>query len=1337
MDPIVVAGRRFYALPVDAIAVEVSGEALTGGEDLVAAHLGRTRSEEVTRITEEHCEVSTIDRTLSGLYLLEQRGEVAYLADLRDGGQVYRQEGSEGELTLAFDGVDAFRRFRLARDGERDVDAGDEEALARRFRPRPLRSRGVRVVSTPALARRYDWLARFFGRERAPRAGDYPWSNGLEVAMALCRHFPSEAAEARAFASERPHLHDDPHLALYWLLHGRVLAAEERCAEVLAAIAGREEPLVRAFVDAFGRLAPDGDVPAAPDFRARRSLLPFLLGKQREPRRLECHVVGLLADPKTEGFHKAAATLALARALDAVPSLAAISRSHRGPELGLQSLAALLERQAGAARSDAADAALRALPDGDDPIHIVACLAQLHELASDRGRVHELVDRVIERDPHSFVAMTVGRDAALRDGDSLRAARFARQIAAIDEVRGVWKALQSWDPEEARDGEAEFTRLPAAARRFLATWLIETRRVSRRGLALAIATILDAGEVRALDRLRAAALAEPDFALTFEELRPAGITELSDPLRALVQELLLAPEHEEVDDSTDAIPTYLKRRLLDLLAPIIPEPELFDALLAALVADDRPEMREAVLSSFHGASEHFTRLSREQVGRYIRALAKLPESTRRPYQLSSAWIYLEHPGAPPALLELLDLSDDLQLRERLYVSLVYLPRDKVVEILGGRLLVEERSASSLARCIANVIDDELHVAFMSMLREARSMLAVGTYAASFLPIHRNGRRRPHARVQAIADEILDWPEPDEPRDRGRRRYLLMVATKLAIESGNHDFARRAYRAAARLGDPPFLDACVGAGDPIADDPVLVRWLALILAGERPRASTAARRRRPISDELFSRLAGAPIAQRLLSTPAGEVWCLDRRDRVLAFDGTSVDEAAFRVERDIRTTGGFLEGVKRCSGRATLWSPAGTEFRDIACYDDRLLIHEGTPGAEVFGYGLVGPSQADAEALFARIVAGPPEGWSSSEPWYVAGEGAIVRTYWNATGCRFNEPVNELRAAPAAQAAVEEQVLGFLRHRRGRLLGLEVNPRHRRPVDCEFIEAFAARAKDETRDAVWHLEALSMFVRVLRECGWSRCLPEMLISRGAPSDGAALARFSAATGAPVPEALLAAWRDHGPIEWRLGSEGAALLSPDEALARRSVLAALVEAEAADRSGDGGASLRQQYADAVIVIEDRARRCVVIYTPSVRLLGGRFVAHDLSLRLSSWEQEPLEVALADRLVMPFVEMLAEVCPDLRGAPFGTRPETPVLRRRWLREDELVELVLDPAAHWVLVRRGLVGAEGSHRLRRFSAAPHARAYYRARAKALQRAGFVEAPRSRRLGHWDRFGR
>ena len=378
----------FYGMTVTPEIAAAADEALTDRAvtDLVDAHLGIN-----------HAYFGAIDKTLAGFVILDDTGDDYTLLDLRAGGQVWWQSHETRELSLVRD----------------SLAAGDA--------PAGLVARSTRRVTTPALCARYQWLVWLLARPIqqdgvALQSTDYLVRAGIR----RFRHtWPRRDAHDAAFESELGELRDDPHLAIYWLLHTTVLVDHPRRLRVVEAIGPATTELVRQFIARLGMLPLAGDLPVVPEFRARRALAltygAFELAA--EDVAATC-LTALEVSPATSSLlHALQIVAGLDKALDAAAVAAVLARIPESTQ-GTELVHAALDKRAGTTASAHADALARLIAVAPEPWWLaLEALWLTHELAYDAPALVAATRAIVGRDRYHRRALQMAMRAAQMAGE--------------------------------------------------------------------------------------------------------------------------------------------------------------------------------------------------------------------------------------------------------------------------------------------------------------------------------------------------------------------------------------------------------------------------------------------------------------------------------------------------------------------------------------------------------------------------------------------------------------------------------------------------------------------------------------------------------------------------------------------------------------------------------------------------------------------------------------------------------------------------------------------------------------------------------------------------------
>lgn len=236
---------HFYAAKIPALARKLCTEQLTYAgqmEDLVDAHL-----------KPNYQYFGSLDKTLAGFYILDATGDDYTLLDLRDDvAQIYFQE-HDAEV--------------------REVKVRWASLSDYTHKKRTGKDRASRDPSTARLWRRYLWISVLLSQSKTEAEEADAIQTAVSFFLTRCKR--DEQAFIDAFERERAKLAQDPHLAIYWLLHFTLTCDDERRALVVESVRRCGAPLVRAFVARFGAMKPTDTLSVLPSFRRRRAWFAF------------------------------------------------------------------------------------------------------------------------------------------------------------------------------------------------------------------------------------------------------------------------------------------------------------------------------------------------------------------------------------------------------------------------------------------------------------------------------------------------------------------------------------------------------------------------------------------------------------------------------------------------------------------------------------------------------------------------------------------------------------------------------------------------------------------------------------------------------------------------------------------------------------------------------------------------------------------------------------------------------------------------------------------------------------------------------------------------------
>lgn len=1169
---------RFYGMPVPPEVAAGAEESLTeqSEPDLVTAHL-----------RPNFAYFGAIDKTLAGFVVVDDEGDDYTLVDLRGGGAVWRQDHETREIHHRLGSFADWLSFRRDKAAAGDEYVDEDELLATYAAGKPTPD--GRAVSTVELAGRYQWLVWLLAQPLT-RNGK-PIQTEAELAGSAAGHYvgawPSLKNVRTALDAEIGTLATDPHLAVYWLLHTAILGLDAERARVLAAVGGTD--LVASFVDTFGALGLDGDVPLVPGFRARRSML---VGYTRKDDLGEGAAALMAAEisPVTHPLsraHDVAADLD-AGSLDAETVAAVAGRMDGGPARA--ALRALLDsRDPGVAHSAAADELVAALPSLTGSWTFAAWALDLaRPITGDVDALTAAVRHLLTEDSHHRIALAAVRDVQERTGRPVFMSEAELDRAEADSAASaaVLQAVVD-DPDDVRRILTEVGD-PALAR-------VVARRILQRGdtnpelacamtWAVDIVLTTDDEDAARLAAKGLAMLPENDLEPVIEEL--AGrVSSADDPIAGVLLRLILdTPDPDEEDFMGTMGVEGMKEAALKALMPFGHDERVFGPLMEAAENHGPRTTVDPLWNEWFYPLEPercvIPRLDAAQAHRALRAMIAGKLEHPNIHARNAAGHQLnrfDHPAVERFAIEALDeygdryaastrksgrvfdhgQTDDDNLEDvvsGLYYVLRNLDTPATRSALVGRLFTEHRSYWRAANAVAEIWGEAEHDAVMARLRETRDHHAAGLYAYTL-----DQHVEKDWPLVDLAEEIAGW----ETSANGFFAYALVVGTRAALDAGRFDLVRRAWPLVETIQAPAHPPHLTGWTSPFEDEGLRAR-LDEALNGTADAARTAlvekgraARAKgKPLAklkDADLNTITGATVDRRFLhDKKTGEVWFVDTDGRAHAFDGYEIAPPPFTLAESVPP------GVTELSERALFWTASADRFAELVRYGDTIALHTGVNNGR-FTTRALNFAEGAPEAFARMKTTLAADRLTETDPWYVPGKGAVDRTFYQ-DGERTVLFVHEDRITyegetfgdrEAAVAAHQRRELDLLAAG-ATLTCVEWTDRRRLREDMTVAEWIEDRARDDSRDPVWHVEALTEFADDLREHGFLSHVPGLAgltveVGTGVPDEE--IAAYEATRRTPVPEVLRDFWRRAGHASWSVGGRGCRVLSPSEMLARR--------------------------------------------------------------------------------------------------------------------------------------------------------------------------------------------
>ncbi len=419
----------------------------------------------------------------------------------------------------------------------------------------------------------------------------------------------------------------------------------------------------------------------------------------------------------------------------------------------------------------------------------------------------------------------------------------------------------------------------------------------------------------------------------------------------------------------------------------------------------------------------------------------------------------------------------------------------------------------------------------------------------------------------------------------------------------------------------------------------------------------------LTDDKLGAAAGVAVRERLVSAP-DEAWFLgeDKRLHVVERSGPAAESALLAGAQD--SPAPLLDG-ETMDERLTLWSKGAQGFIEAQRYGASLFVCRGANNGWPERHVLRFHDAARAQAAMATLRAHPPkEHTVAADPWYADGHGGVSRRYslkkrdgegfdtsaWVVVGAEDEDARRAEVERLEARALIEG----------GTLETVEWLERLQRRTDRSVSEWLRERARDDARDALWHLEALRAAQRALALVGIGPAVEVQWEGPASEADVAALERVCGA----VPERVRECWAAVATAGYRTERSAATMLSPRAVIVRRPEWAELVEA-----MGTPDPALATSW-PLVTVERDGVESTQTVFDGAATGPAARpFTNVDSAL----WWEESLAWALAAGMLAVFVNDVTEAEPALHVACVGAKAH----------EIERHALTLGATKWWRLIR------------------------------------------------------
>jgi hypothetical protein len=605
-------------------------------------------------------------------------------------------------------------------------------------------------------------------------------------------------------------------------------------------------------------------------------------------------------------------------------------------------------------------------------------------------------------------------DAAAKLGDTAAATSLAGRLERAQRLRPLLADLVATAPRRAR-AKQQLAALPALDRRHVYARVLDSPRAYDQELAVDAVRVL-ADDPAVTDMALSSAILDmrhhgnDKLVATWKARVAAGDAALITRLLGLFEWTALWA----TDD--DQLEPYIHA-----LYPAGGRPEVFASVEHAL-AGNSTVVRQAVLADWLRVGDAVRAFDDAQIDKLVRMTVTIAEAggdsdNRR--AANRALSSTSHAGARHALMDAVrnaSTANNTELRASLYAGLTSITHGELLAFLVERMFVEREEYRALLSAIAPKIDGQANVRVLGTLVEragdAAAIHAATVYADTLLHEKRSLRL-----LLDLARVVIGW-RPTTNDDARRLRYLFEQATVAALDLVRPDDARTFLARARELPESPYSDYLVKARDqktPAAlSDAATKKRIAALETGaldeEIAKARTAAEAARaagkPIaaSDALLATLAGCKVSGRFFEDRDSRVvWFFDEVGALHAYDGYSVGAPACQITGaggvGIAAQGmaAFIAGHPMIDERALFFDAKTPRAREIIRLGDRLLVLDGADRDEhdqirMPALGLRFASTAEARQMFERLVANPPARIKRVDPWFVAGSGAVRRTY---------------------------------------------------------------------------------------------------------------------------------------------------------------------------------------------------------------------------------------------------------------------------------------------------------------------------------------------------------
>lgn len=1002
---------------------------------------------------------------------------------------------------------------------------------------------------------------------------------------------------------------------------------------------------------------------------------------------------------------------------------AVLAATRKGTPVARAYLQALIDRAAGATASPSADAVVQhcaTMHRGRRGMR--TAFVQIYRLATDAAALAGAVDNFMRSELDDPDLLAAGIDAARYLGDDAKAAEREAAHALAVRLAPLIADLGGTAPARKRAAVGLAVLPPDEQRHVYRRIVVAPRKYDKEHALAAVLALADDPTTSTM------ALGAAVHELRYhggDDLVAAWKQRVTDGDTALIARLIELFDDVAVwTNDDDPLEPYIHA-----LYPAGSRPEVF-ALAQRALASDRPIVRQTACEEWLRETEGQRGFTDAQIDALIRAAAAIAiegDDTGDRRAANTALFYCAHPGAFSAIAEALrtaptDRND--KLRWNLYFALSHIDHPDVVPLLIERLFVEDAELWALMEAFEakHGHDTQRHVlAALDARRDDRGAAqAAGIYADVLID------KKPTPRFLIELGRIVAaWPARRDAMDGRRLRYILEQAAAAALAGRALADARAFLAAADALPGPAYSDYWEVDRDdktpkPLAD-PDIKKLHAKLTSGAldreaEARRAAAARARAAgtpieLDDDGLAALAGTKVEHRLVTNAAThEVWFLDDGNNLVVYDGYEVVPAPCTAEFSRLREGinflavkDFMAGRDKLAERVLcMGAKKAGAVREALRFADRVLLYDGT-GTDYWGdthtdvAGFAFPDEAGAQRLFALLRDNPPADTVRVDPWYLAGKGAVRRCYYNPViGGGYNEDGDakiaivgaevqaviddgapELAPGPyadhaAAIAAVEDWEGALYAELSGQMTKIRLDKDATRSEDTLLTAYFADRYRSDDQDAPWHLRALAEMWQAVVAAGLADQAPDVTIAIGPPATDAEIVAYQALVPEPLPDPLVAVWRQVGGAGFSTVSRAVRFLSPAELVAQRDDLRrrhrAWIESH---MKGRARADRLAQIATLDVIAIADGDPLIVFDTTQAQRDGRCFAT-----AASDWWESALGWQIATDINVQLVSELERRIGDVFRLKLGQHPGPGTRRTRLEHGDRFWEAIVDGA-------------------------------------------------------------